>query len=418
MKTKYAIMIRDFGKKQSVRAWFGLPETDIAERRRIPLGFEEIMDLDLNEIRKEIDKIDGELTRLFEERMKLTYQVAAYKIENGKKVYDKEREDSKLETLSGYTEDPFNKQAIRELFSQIMSISRRKQYTLVKQDESECEGLVPIGDLPVGRKKVACFGERGSYTEQAMFSFFGPDTEGIYKHSFKDVMEALHKGEVEYGVLPIENSSTGGINDIYDLLVKSQAFIIGEQEVKVEQALIGMPGTKIEDIRKVYSHQQGILQCRPFLSHYPAIQTEEFESTSASVKKVAQDKIPSQAAIGSGRAAALYGLEVLQPNINEESNNSTRFIIITNQRVYRKNGKKISICFEVKHESGTLYNMLANFMFNKLNLTQIESRPIENKKWEYRFFVEFEGNLEDAGVQNALRGVKQEATVFHLFGCF
>lgn len=418
MKTKYAIMIRDFGKKQSVRAWFGLPETDIAERRRIPLGFEEIMDLDLNEIRKEIDKIDGELTRLFEERMKLTYQVAAYKIENGKKVYDKEREDSKLETLSGYTEDPFNKQAIRELFSQIMSISRRKQYTLVKQDESECEGLVPIEDLPVGRKKVACFGDRGSYTEQAMFSFFGPDTEGIYKHSFKDVMEALHKGEVEYGVLPIENSSTGGINDIYDLLVKSQAFIIGEQEVKVEQALIGMPGTKIEDIRKVYSHQQGILQCRPFLSHYPAIQTEEFESTSASVKKVAEDKIPSQAAIGSGRAAALYGLEVLQPNINEESNNSTRFIIITNQRVYRKNGKKISICFEVKHESGTLYNMLANFMFNKLNLTQIESRPIENKKWEYRFFVEFEGNLEDAGVQNALRGVKQEATVFHLFGCF
>lgn len=382
------------------------------------MGFEEIMDLDLNEIRKEIDKIDGELTRLFEERMKLTYQVAAYKIENGKKVYDKEREDSKLETLSGYTEDPFNKQAIRELFSQIMSISRRKQYALVKQDKNECEGLVPIEDFPVGRKKVACFGERGSYTEQAMFSFFGPDTEGIYKHSFKDVMEALHKGEVEYGVLPIENSSTGGINDIYDLLVKSQAFIIGEQEVKVEQALIGMPGTKIEDIRKVYSHQQGILQCRSFLSQYPAIQTEEFESTSASVKKVAEDKIPSQAAIGSGRAAALYGLEVLQPNINGESNNSTRFIIITNQRVYRTNGKKISICFEVKHESGTLYNMLANFMFNKLNLTQIESRPIENKKWEYRFFVEFEGNLEDAGVQNALRGVKQEATVFHLFGCF
>lgn len=382
------------------------------------MGFEEIMDLDLNEIRKEIDKIDRELTRLFEERMKLTYQVAAYKIENGKKVYDKEREDSKLETLSGYTEDPFNKQAIRELFSQIMSISRRKQYTLVKQDKSECEGLIPIEALPAGRKKVACFGERGSYTEQAMFSFFGPNTEGIYKHSFKDVMEALHKGEVEYGILPIENSSTGGINDIYDLLVRSQAFIIGEQEVKVEQALIGMPGTKIEDIQKVYSHQQGILQCRSFLSQYPAIQTEEFESTSASVKKVAEDKIPSQAAIGSGRAAALYGLEVLQPNINEESNNSTRFIIITKQRVYRKNGKKISVCFEVKHESGTLYNMLANFMFNKLNLTQIESRPIENKKWEYRFFVEFEGNLEDAGVQNALRGVKQEATVFHLFGCF
>ena len=114
----------------------------------------------------------------------------------------------------------------------------------------------------------------------------------------------------------------------------------------------------------------------------------------------------------------MYGLEVLQENINDQSNNSTRFIIITNQKVYRKDGNKVSICVEIKHESGTLYNMLSNFMFNHLNLTQIESRPIEDKKWEYRFFIEFEGNLEDAGVQNALRGVKEEATKFYLYGCF
>lgn len=376
------------------------------------------MELDLNEIRKNIDAIDTEMTRLFEQRMKLTYQVAAYKIENGKKVYDKEREDSKLEHLSGLTEDSFNKQAIRELFSQIMSISRRKQYTLVKHDENECEGLKPITEITAGDKKVACFGRRGSYTEQAMLEFFGEETEGIYKGTFKEVIDALEAGEAEYGVLPIENSSTGGISDIYDLLAKSDLHIVGEHVVKVDQALIGMKGSSLAQIEKVYSHEQGILQCREFLKQYPNMKAITYDSTSAGVEKVARDQDPTQAAIGSVRAAKLYDLVVLQEQINQQSNNSTRFIVVTKKNVYCKNGKKISICFEVKHESGTLYNMLANFMFNGLNLTQIESRPIENKKWEYRFFVELEGNLDSAGVKNALRGVKQEATEFHLFGCF
>lgn len=374
--------------------------------------------MDLQLIRKEIDKIDKELMRLFEERMKLTYEVAAFKIETGKPVYDKEREDSKLDALAAMTEDEFNKQAVRELFTQIMSISRKKQYGLVKQESDLNGGLKPMDELPYGNKKVACFGARGSYTEQAMIDFFGEEVEGTYKNTFQGVLEALDAGEVEYGVLPIENSSTGGINDIYDLLVKSHACIIGEREVKVDQALIGMKDASLDQITKVYSHQQGILQCVPFLEQYPNMQPEEFESTSASVEKVAKDQDITHAAIGSERAAKLYGLEVLQRCINQQSNNSTRFIIITNQKVFYTKGKKVSICFEVKHESGTLYETLSNFKFNQLNLTQIESRPIENKKWEYRFFVEFEGNLEDAGVQNALRGIRQEAISFYMFGCF
>ena len=193
---------------------------------------------------------------------------------------------------------------------------------------------------------------------------------------------------------------------------------MGEHIVKVDQALIGMKGSSPEQIKKVYSHQQGILQCREFLEKYPNMQAIEYDSTSAGVEKVAKDQDPTQAAISSVRAAKLYNLAVLQEQINQQSNNSTRFIIVTKKNVYCKNGKKISICFEVKHESGTLYNMLANFMFSGLNLTQIESRPIENKKWEYRFFVELEGNLDSASVQNALRAVKQEATAFRLFGCF
>ncbi|MBD5087493.1 MAG: prephenate dehydratase [Clostridiales bacterium] len=374
--------------------------------------------MDLQEIRKDIDKIDREISHLFEERMKLTYQVAAYKIENGKKVFDKQREDEKLQVLSELGKDDFQKQAIRELFLQIMSISRKKQYTLVKEEQKD-RLLTAWKEFPKGFKKVACFGDKGSYTEQAMEEFFGDDDiEGINKKTFSEVIEALQSGEVDYGVLPIENSSTGGISDIYDLLVKSNAYIIGEHEIKVEQALIGIPGTPIDKIRKVFSHEQGIMQCKNFLKQYPDMEVEVYESTSGSVRRVKEEGDSTHAAISSERAAKYYGLEVLQANINQESNNSTRFIIITKQRVCMESGKKISICFEIAHESGTLYNMLAHFIFNGLNLTKIESRPIEGKKWEYRFFVEFEGNLKEPGVQNALQGLKEESNAFYLFGNF
>ena len=374
--------------------------------------------MDLQLIRKDIDKIDKEIVELFEKRMKLTYDVAAFKIETGKKVYDKQREEEKLEVLSGLTEDTFNKQAIRELFTQIMAISRKKQYSLVKEEDFDTECLVPLEELPKGKKKVACFGERGSYTEQAMEEFFGPEIEGINKKTFKEVMDALDQGEAEYGVLPIENSSTGGITDIYDLLVNSNKCIIGEHVVKVDQALIGLPGTKLEQVHTVFSHEQGILQCRAFLEQHPHIKTKAFGSTSGSVKKVKEDGDFGQVAIGSERAARYYDLEVLQSNINADKENSTRFIVITNQKVYMKKGKKISICFELKHESGSLYRMLSHFLFNDLSLTKIESRPIENRAWEYRFFLEFEGNLEDASVQNVMRGVKEEANNVYMFGNF
>ena len=152
-------------------------------------------------------------------------------------------------------------------------------------------------------------------------------------------MEALNRGETEYAVLPIENSSTGSISDIYDLLGKSNTCIIGELEVKVDQALIGMPGTVLEEIQKVYSHPQGLLQCRDFLAQYPNMKAEAYDSTSGSVKKVAKEKNATLAAIGSTRAASYYGLEVLRENINGESNNTTRFIVITQEKIYQKKGE-------------------------------------------------------------------------------
>ena len=192
--------------------------------------------------------------------------------------------------------------------------------------------------------------------------------------------------------------------------------IVAEHVIKVEQDLLGLPGTKLEDIKMVYSHPQGLMQSAKFLEEHSYMSTKSYSSTSGAAKKVAEDGDRTQAAIASARAAKKFGLEILQKAVNFENQNYTRFIIITNQKVYLSNANKLSLCFEVKHQVGALYNMLANFYYNDLNLTKIESRPIPEKKWEYRFFVDFEGNLSDSGVKNALYGISREVNNLRILG--
>ena len=229
-------------------------------------------------------------------------------------------------------------------------------------------------------------------------------------------MEMVANGEAKYGVLPIENTSTGGITDIYDLLVDYDVTIVAEHVIKVEQDLLGLPGTKLEDIKMVYSHPQGLMQSAKFLEEHSYMSTKSYSSTSGAAKKVAEDGDRTQAAIASARAAKKFGLEILQKAVNFENQNYTRFIIITNQKVYLSNANKLSLCFEVKHQVGALYNMLANFYYNDLNLTKIESRPIENRQWEYRFFVDVEGNLNDPGVGNAIASIEEFASKLTILG--
>ena len=168
----------------------------------------------------------------------------------------------------------------------------------------------------------------------------------------------------------------------------------------------------------MYSHPQGLLQCSSFFDKYPSIRQQEYDSTAAAAMKVAKDKDITHAAIAGVKAAEYYGLEVLEPVVNRESGNSTRFIIISKKPIYTENANKVSICFEIPHESGTLVDILSHFKFNNLNMTKIESRPISGRKWEYRFVVEFEGNLNDAGVKNALNGVFEEAVKVKVLGNF
>lgn len=371
---------------------------------------------DLQKSRQEIDKVDRKIVELFEHRMQLTNEVAQYKLQTGRKVFDKEREAEKLRTLKEMAGNDFNRHGVQELFTQIMSMSRKLQYGLISAQGSELP-FQEIERLNVNiGTKVVCFGEKGSYTDQAMEEYFGTDIVSFHEPSFKKVMQAIKDGKAEYGVLPIENTSTGGISDIYDLLIEFDNCIIGEHVVKIEHALLGLSRSALKDIKTVYSHPQPLMQCSKYLESHPELKTVKYISTADSAKKVLDDNDITQGAIASKRAAGYYGLKVLAEAINHEENNSTRFIIISGRKEFIKGSNKISICFELPHETGSLYNMLSHIIYNGLNMTKIESRPLEGRSFEYRFFLDFEGNLKDAGVKNALVGIREEARAFRILG--
>jgi len=373
--------------------------------------------IDLQETRKKIDEVDRKLLELFEYRMQLSKDVADYKRSVGKAVYDPVREKEKLAYLEAATRMESNKKAVVDFFTQIMALSRRLQYTLLDHDDKF--GFEEMEHFPIDETtKIAYYGERGSYTEQAMREYFGKEVTGISMKTFEEVMQAVKEEQVEYGVLPIENSSTGSLSDIYDLLAEYNNTIIGEHVIKVEHCLWGIPGAKLSDITKVYSHRQGLLQCANFLKEHPDMHPIEGGSTAGCAKKILDDRDISQAAIASRIAGEYYGLELLQASINKEANNSTRFIIISNKKVYQKGANNTSICFALPHKTGSLYHMLSHLIYNNINMTRIESRPIPGKTFEYRFFINMEGCINQPIIRNALYSIKEEAIDMKILGCF
>lgn len=372
---------------------------------------------DLQELRKQIDQIDQEMVRLFEARMDVCRQVAEYKIANGKKVLDRSRELEKLDTLGGMAHNDFNRHGIRELFQQIMAMSRKLQYQLLEKEG--VSGSLPFTRIDhIDRKhcRVVYQGVEGAYQHQAALEYFGKDVNVFHMDTWKGCMEAIKEGMADYAVLPIENSSAGEVNDIYDLLEEYENYIVGEQIIKIQHALLGVPGTKLEDIRTVFSHPQALMQCAGYLNQHPKWKQISLSNTAVAAEKAAQDGDKSQAAIAGEITAKLYGLEILEMPVNDCRFNSTRFIIVTNRKMYEKDARKVSICFELPHVSGSLYNILSHIIYNDLNMCKIESRPIPERNWEYHFFVDFEGNLDDGAVKNAIRGIAEEAVNFKILG--
>ncbi len=372
---------------------------------------------DLSEIRVRIDEIDRQLVKLFQERMECASEVAEYKREKKMAVYDKVREDQKLETLSAMAEDSFMKRSLKEIFRQIMSISRKYQYQLLKQRDRYIENYFQqVEELEIyPDTRVVYQGVEGAYQQMAVEEFFGEDIDSYHVDTFNDVALALNRGDADYGILPIENSSAGNVQGNYDILLKNDICVVAEVILEIKHGLIGLPGAKKEELEVVYSHPQGLMQCRDYLEKI-GVKGISVNNTALAAKKVKEEGNPAHGAIASEKAARLYGLDILEHHVNDVRTNATRFLILSKKRQYMKDADKVSICFSLPHESGSLYNVLSHLIFNDLSMTNIESVPLRDADWEYRFFIDVTGNLKDPAMRNALKGIREEAVDFKILG--
>ena len=319
---------------------------------------------ELQKIRQDLTGIEQEITRLYQKRSRLMEQAAA-------------KEDAKIDGRFGFR---------------------------------------PVSSFDFNNVKVVFQGVEGAYSQQALQEFCGTRAKSFHVETWRDAMEAIAGGDATYAVLPIENSSAGIVSENFDLLTEYQNVIIGEQIIKIDHCLIGLKDVDISGITDVYSHPQALMQCSKFLEAHPKLEKHSMKNTAGAAKKIKEDGCLSKAAIASALTADIYGLQILQKGIQNHTSNSTRFIIVTGQKVFRKDAGKISISFEIPHESGSLYRALSHFIIHNLNMNKIESRPIQGKTWEYRFFIDIEGNLMDTAVQDAFRGLKEETEGLRILG--
>lgn len=370
--------------------------------------------MDIKELRDNINGIDVQLRDLFLKRMELSRGIAEYKRENNLPIRDSAREQEILKAaVKGQPEELTGD--LTAFFTKLFQISRGYQSRLFWGEDTSymdelLENISPAREPGV----VAYQGVKGSYGEQ-VFSELFPKARARECASFEEVLKSL-QGEADYGILPIENSSTGGISEVYDLLRKYGAYIVREHVIKVEQNLLGVPGAHIQDIKEVYSHNEGLSQSRDFLAEHPLWKQIPYYNTAVSAQYVAQTGDPSKAAIASLRAAEQYGLEVLARGINFNKNNNTRFIVVSSRFEAAEDADKMSVYLSLAHASGALAQMLDIFSEAGINLTKIESRPIYNKSWEYYFYIDFEGSVHEERVRKALARAEKQADYFEVLG--
>lgn len=363
------------------------------------------------------EKTDRELVELFDRRMKLSQEITELKIKSGDRLIDKTADKMHVEAMGSVAQTEFSRRGAKELLNQLQAIEHKRQYQML--EEHGIEGRLPfimVDDIRRENVRVVYQGVPGAYSHAAMCTFFGPDVNNFHVERWRDAMDAIADGEADYAVLPIENSTAGFVADNFDLLAEYENYIVGEQLIKCQHVLMGLPGTKLEEIDSVYSHPQALAQCDQFLNAHSSWRRISYPNTAMAAELVAKEGKKSNAAIGSEFAAKRLGLEVLADHVYHNEANSTRFIIVCNQRIFRKNAGKISICFEVPHTSGALYNILGHFIYNGLNMNRIESRPIPEQSWEYHFFIDFDGNLNDSSVKSALRGLRMDALNLKILG--
>ena len=269
------------------------------------------------------------------------------------------------------------------------------------------------------RLRVAVLGGAGTYSDEAAITFFGDSIQIIGKSDFDDIFRAVSLGQAERGIVPIENSLAGSIHRNYDLLLRHDLSIIGETQIHIAHQLIALPGVTLANVKKVYSHPQPLAQCEHTLaSLLPEAEQISARDTVSSVKLLLEHNIIDGAALASQRAAEIYGLDILKANMQDNAENYTRFVAISSEAVTPNNEAKTSIVYSLDNVPGSLFKSLAVFALRDIDLTKIESRPLQGKRWQYFFYIDFLGSLQEERCQNALNHLQEITTFFKVLGSY
>ena len=351
--------------------------------------------MELSDYRKRLDEIDEEILHLFTERMDIAVEIASWKQENSLPVLDARREKEKLQRIEEMS-DPELSDYSFTLFSMLMELSRSRQNRILHRDSPETRAIeTALRDTPQlfpEKAVVACQGVEGAYSGIACEKLFLRPSI-FYFSSFDAVFTAVEKGLCRYGVIPVENSTAGTVNAVYDLMVKHDFRIVRSVRIKVDHNLLVRPGTKEEDIREIYSHGQALTQCASFLQRFPNAKIIPCENTAVAAKMVAESNDPGVAALSSRSCAKLYGLEILMGSVQDSDNNYTRFICISKNLEIYPGADHTSLMMVIRDEPGTLHHVLARFYVLGINMHMLESRPIPGRNWEYRFYFDLDTSV-------------------------
>ncbi|MEW6542837.1 MAG: prephenate dehydratase [Nitrospirota bacterium] len=353
-------------------------------------------DKDIQQYRKEIDRIDDEILRLLNERSEKVIEIGKLKKRSDQtaNLHTPRREAEIVDRLMRQNRGPFPNEAIRPVYREIMSASLSLE----------------------GPQKVAYLGPRATFTHLACIQKFGSSAQYVPVNSIKEVFNEVERGRANFGVVPIENSTEGVVNHTLDMFMDSNLLIYGEVLQEVSHHLLSK-AERMEDIKKIYSHPHAIAQCRQWLeTNLPHVPVAEVPSTARAAELCADD--PTSAAIASELAGQLYGLKVLKARIEDNINNFTRFLVLSQKPPERTGKDKTSIMLSVKDKVGALYELLRPFASYGLNMTKIESRPSRRKAWEYIFFVDIEGHVEEDRVRKALEEIKGRCLFMKILGSY
>lgn len=378
------------------------------------------MELDLSQLREEINSIDREMVELFKKRMNIAASVAAYKKEHNLPVLDAARERALLARISDMAGEEFDGYA-RTLYHTMLDVSRAYQYTkLNSQSEVYSDikkALANTPDVFPARARVACQGVEGAYSQIAAEKLFELPEIHYYK-SFDDVFTAIEKGECRYGVLPIENSSAGSVKKVYELMLEHKFHIVRSARIKIDHNLLCKKGTKLEDIKEIVSHEQAINQSAAFLRSLGNVKITIAPNTAVAARTVAESDRDDIASLSSRFCAELYGLKCLASAVQDMGNNHTRFICISKEPEIYPGADKLTLMMVTPNKPGALYNVLSCFNALGVNMTKLESCPIPERDFEFMFYFDFTVSVYSQSLERLLCELEARGERYKLLGVY